>query len=250
LEASLGYEKIDYTNLKVNEATVHTPDLEDELVRMFVEIFPEDQRYAGFVRQRVRNAQKPNPKAISHQWVVKYQGEIVGFRLFSYLRRYNMGVSGYIAVSSDFRGFGIGKWIHQKTIEQVKADAAASGQPEPLGFCGEVDHPSAAHDEEDRQVRLQRIQIFKRMGAWVVDFGYLEPLKVEGMPIENEMDLAGLSPDPMLVYIVLFQPEAKPSKKVVSHMVKGMLLDTYHLNENNFFFNHAMQGIEKGLKFV
>jgi GNAT superfamily N-acetyltransferase len=246
----VGYEKIDPTYLNTIEATVHTPGLEDELVRMFIKIFPEDQRYAGFIRQRVCNAEKPNPIAVTHQWVVKYQDEIVGFRLFSYLRRYNIGVSGYIAVSRKFRGLGIGGWIHQKTIEQVKTDAVASGQPEPVGFCGEVDHPDAAHDEEDRQVRSQRIQIFKRMGAWVVDFGYLEPLKVEGMPIENEMDLALLSPDPMLVYIVPFHPRLKPGKDVVSHMVKGMLLDTYHLNEDNFFFIHAMQGIDKGLKFV
>jgi len=243
-------KKIDRSNLKIIEVTVHTPDLEDKLVQMFIEVFPEDQRYVEFIRQRVHNAQRPNPKAFTHQWIVKYKDEIVGFRLFSYLRRYNMGVSGYIGVSSQFRSAGIGKWIHQKTIEQVKADAAANGQPEPFGFCGEVDHPDAAHNEEDRQVRLRRIQIFKRMGAWVVDFGYLEPLKVEGMPIENEMGLAELSPDPMLVYIVPFQPGVKPGKNVVAHMVRAMLLDTYHLNEDDFFVCHAMQGIDERLKFV
>jgi hypothetical protein len=193
---------------------------------------------------------KPNPKTITHQGVVKYQEEVVGLRLFSYLRRHNIGVSGYIAVSAKYRGTGIGGWIHNQTIRQIKADAAADGNPEPFGFCGEVDHPAAAHDEADRRVRERRVQIFKRMGAWVADFGYLEPLKVEGMPIENEADLAALAPDPMLIYIVPFQPGGPPPMEMVACMVRGMLLDTYNLAEEDYFVRHAMQGIVKGVKFV
>jgi hypothetical protein len=243
-------KKIDLATLTINEVTVNTPDDEENLIKMFVELFPEDRRYVGFIRQRVQSALEPNPDTITHQWVVKHGENAVGFRLFSYLRHYNVGVSGYIGVSRPYHGMGIGGWIHKRTIEQVKIDAVRNNQEEPFGFCGEVDRPSAANNELDRRLREERIAIFKRMGALVYDFGYLEPLQVEGMPITCQAELEKLEPDSMLVYVVPFQVNKQPTREEITNMVKGMLLITYRLDENNYYYIHALQGIETKLTQV
>jgi GNAT superfamily N-acetyltransferase len=246
-------------HLRREEATASTPDLEAVFARMFVEIFPEDRHFEGFVRQRIQNSLQPNAKARTHQWVVFHQQHPVGFRLFSYLKSYNFGVSGYIGVTGSARGQGIGRWIHEQTLQQIIKDATEAGQPAPAGFCGEVDHPDAAGTFAERRIRERRVQIFKRLGAVVMDIDYREPQMVSGMPVDDEAALKASEADRMLFYIVpssrdhpdFHAPNGQPSQSLVADMLRGMLLDTYGLDENDPFLQRPLEFIQKkGIQYI
>ena len=235
--------EISSSAITIQEATTDNLSLVEALIRMFVEIFPEDRRYTGYIRDCARRALEDDPLAVIHQWVVGYQGEYVGFRLFNYLRRRNFGFSRYVGLLPAYRGIGIGRWIHQKTIEQIKADAAAQGQPTPIGFCGELDHPATAPDERERRIREQRVEIFRQLGVVVLDVDYFEPPMVQGMRVDDDQSLVGVEPEPMLFYLTPFQPITRPSPEQIAELVVGVLADNYRLGEDNWYVCQVLASI-------
>jgi GNAT superfamily N-acetyltransferase len=242
---NMSRSEISSSAITIHEATTDNLSLVEALIRMFVEIFPEDRRYTGYIRDCARRALEDDPLAVIHQWVVGYQGEYVGFRLFNYLRRRNFGFSRYVGLLPAYRGLGIGRWIHQKTIEQIKADAAAQGQPTPIGFCGELDHPATAPDERERRIREQRVEIFRQLGVVVLDVDYFEPPMVQGMRVDDDQSLVGVDPEPMLFYLTPFQPITRPSPEQIAELVVGVLADNYRLGEDNWYVCQVLASIRQ-----
>jgi GNAT superfamily N-acetyltransferase len=233
------------TRITIHEATADNPPLVKALIRLFVEIFPEDRRYTGYIRDCARRALEDEPLAVIHQWVIEYQGEYVGFQLFNYLRRCNFGFSRYTGLLPAYRGLGIGRWIHEKVIEQIKADAAAHGQPTPIGFCGELEHPAAAHDEREKRIRERRVEIYRNMGDIVLDIDYLEPPIVQDMPVDDEQSLLGVEPEPMLFCLNPFQPITRPSPEQIAELVVGVLVDNYRLSEDSWYVRRVLAAIRQ-----
>lgn len=234
---------MDISAVTFHEVDAHDPSQIDALVRMFVEVFPEDRRYTAYIRERACRAAHDDPLTIKHQWIVECEGKYVGFRVFSYMRRHNFGYSGYVGVLRPYRGQGIGRWIHQQTIEQIKADAMAEGQPPPIGFCGELDHPMTAPNERERQIRERRVEIFQRLGTILLDVDYYEPIVVQGMPLDDEQSLLGVEPDPMLLYLTPFQPDIQLAPEQIADIVVGVLVDGYRLSEDSWYVRRALESI-------
>jgi GNAT superfamily N-acetyltransferase len=237
--------EISPSTITIHEATTDNPLLVEALTRLFVEIFPEDCRYTGYIRDCARRALEDDPLAVIHQWVVEYQGEYIGLRLFNYLRQRNFGFTRYVGLLPAYHRLGIGRWIHQKAIEQIKADAAAQGQPTPIGFCGELDHPAAAPDDRERRIREQRVEIFHRMGVIVLDIDYFEPPMIQGMRVDDGQTLVGVEPEPMLFCLTPFRPITQPSPEQIAELVVGVLVDNYRLSEDSWYVRRVLASIRQ-----
>ena len=224
----------------------HTANIE-QLIALFVEIFPEDASYASYIRQSAAAATPDNLTAIIHQWLVTYRGEPIGFRLFNYLRRHNLGFSRYLGLTSAYRGLGIGRYLHEQTIKQLKKDAAGLNQPAPLGFCGEVDHPAGATTAAEKKRREERIAIYKRLGATLLDIDYYEPTAIQGVQIASDDRLShvgAMHPDQMYLYFVPFVAGFVPTKRQMGKMITAVLVDNYGLDSDSWYVKNALKSLD------
>ncbi|MEM7115470.1 MAG: GNAT family N-acetyltransferase [Chloroflexota bacterium] len=223
----------------------HTANIE-QLIALFIEIFPEDASYADYIRRSAAAATPDNPTAIIHQWLVTYHDEPIGFRLFNYLRRYNLGFSRYLGLTSAYRGLGIGRYLHEQTIERLKQDAASLNQPAPLGFCGEVDHPAGATIAAEKKRREERIAIYQRLGATLLDIDYYEPTAIQGVQIASDdrlSNVGSMRPDQMYLYFVPFVAGFVPTKRQMGDMVTAVLVDNYGLAADSWYVKNALKSL-------
>lgn len=246
---------------RIEAATADRPQLVDRLVELFVEIFPEDRRYVDYIRHSAAEAHRENHPVRIHQWLVAYGGEYVGFRLFNFLKSYNIGFSRYLGLRAAFRGRRIGRFVHDKTMAQIAQDSQAArprgatlaqpplaqaGVPNPsLGLCGEVDHPAAARTAAERRRREQRLAIYQRLGAILLDVDYYEPTVVQGMPAAAP-EYAQSEPDRMLLYLVPHQKAFVPEEAQVAHIVKAVLIGNYRLPADSWYVQNALDSIGRG----
>lgn len=232
--------------LEIHETTVDAPTLLDTLIDLYIAIFPEDRRYVPYICECAERAkQQDDPLAVIHQWVVTCAGKPVGLRLFNYLKRRNFAFGRYVGLLPPYRGMGIGRFIQERTIEQLHRDARNNSFSEPIGICGEVDDPALAKDERERRVRERRVQIFERLGAIWLDVNYIEPTMIRGIEPDNPEELERLEPKRRLFYLAPIQPISKPTPELTTELVKGVLIDNYRLSETSWYVRQALESIQR-----
>ena len=163
------------------------------------------------------------------------------------MRRHNLGFSRYLGLTSAYRGLGIGRYLHEQTIKQLKQDAAMLNQPAPLGFCGEVDHPAGATTTAEKQRREERIAIYKRLGATLLNIDYYEPTAIQGVQIASDERLANagaIGPDQMYLYFVPFVSGFVPTKHQMGEMVTAVLVDNYGLHSDSWYVKNALKSLD------
>ncbi|MGF7184367.1 GNAT superfamily N-acetyltransferase [Desulfitispora alkaliphila] len=87
--------------------------------------------------------------------VAKKGDQLVGFSLFYYLQRVNLGYLDYIAVLPEYRGEGIGVGLYQKTVSMLEEH-----QEDVYGMLFEV------HQAEGLEMRKD---FFRKQGAVKLD---------------------------------------------------------------------------------
>jgi len=116
----------------------------EEFIQLFLELFPQ---YAGSVERLRMKANLPensNPNFIAHQWLVEVDGQAVGMTSFKYSPARELGLTVYVGVRPDFRGYEIdgrrfSEWLIRASMRQIQADAQKSGHGLPAGLCFEVE---------------------------------------------------------------------------------------------------------------
>ncbi|NOK58686.1 MAG: hypothetical protein GFH27_549301n286 [Chloroflexi bacterium AL-W] len=225
----------------IHAVTDKTPVLLDTLVEMFLTVFPEDRRYVPLIHHWAQCVRARDPLGVFHLWLLEYQGELVGFRIFQYLRQRHFGYGQFVGLLPRYRGSGLG-WILQRyTMEQICTDAAANGQKTPIGFCGEIADPLLASDEGEGLVREQRKEIFRRFGAHFPHVNYAAPYMVAGHEEESRTPESVLTS--RLFYIIPIRRTHSFEKSQVAHFVRGVLLDGYRLNRQSPLVNETLASI-------
>jgi len=225
---------IHLNELLLHEVGAAETDLQEALLALFQEIFPQYHRYVHHIRQSMQLGQALNPRVLPHHLLIERKGEFIGFQLLNYLPRWNVGFGRYIGIKPSYRGRGIGYRIHQWARERLQADAAAHGRPTPIGFCAEVDPPETAPDDEERALRQRRLAIFTRKyGGIDLDVDYREPAMINGLSTEQPDEAAPGEPQPMRLLLFPTIPILYVSPADTRRLVKAVLLDHYRLDEES-----------------
>lgn len=223
--------------------TRHDLSLLDTLIQLFWQIFPDDRRYTASIRQSAHLAPEGTHRELFHLWLIAYEGKYIGLRLFNYLPLRNIGFGSYIGLLPAYRHRGIGRLIWQKIAEQLCVDAALKQRAVPLGLCSELADPAVARTPEQRRICEERVAIFKRMGAVILNVQYVEPVMIQDALVDDPLDLVGREPRPMLLQLTPIQPGKTITAQQTAEMVKGVLLDHYHFPANSSYVRDVLASI-------
>lgn len=138
---------------------------------LLMALFPDYRRYVPLLAWWAMNAEPSGGGVVSHLWLVEADQRPVGLRIFHYLPVRSLGYGAFIGLLPAYRGRGLGSWVQQAMLAQLRADARRMGRPALYGCCSEVD-PSAA----------DRLAFFQRFGGIRLDLPYYEPPMVERLP--------------------------------------------------------------------
>jgi GNAT superfamily N-acetyltransferase len=228
----------------IHEIDADDDRLQDALIDLFQEIFPKYRRYVPQIRQSMRLGKALNPRVLPHHLLVEVDGEFVAFQLLNYLIRWNFGFGRYIGVRPSYRGRSIGARIQEWAKKRLRADAAAHGQPTPIGFCAEVDPPETAPDERERVNRQRRLALFtQKYGGIELDVDYREPAMISGVCGAQSDEVAELEPEPMRLLLFPIPPITHVSPANTQRLVRGVLIDHYGLSEESELLRSTLASI-------
>jgi GNAT superfamily N-acetyltransferase len=227
----------------IHPVTDATPGLLDNFIDLFWRVFPEERRYTRHIKEAALAARLGSDRKVYHLWLVEYEGEFAGFRMFNYVRRFHFGFSGFIGFLPQYRGMGLGSSLQTAIMAQLLEDAAQDGHDDALGLVGELDRPSAATTAEERAVRLQRVNIFRRMGGLILNVDYVEPPLVEGLQVEDPADLIYAKPMPSLLYLIPHDPTLGLDTPTMEQIIRGVYSEAYNLDERSSYMQHALHSL-------
>ncbi len=214
-----------YHEIKPDES-----EFQDALLGLFRATFPKYSRYVPHIKKSMRVGMALNPRLIPHHWLIMQANQPVAFTLFNYLIESNIGFGRYIGVDPDYRSAGIGFEIIQHTKKQICVDSQNHANPEPIGFCAEVESPALATTEQDREINQRRIDYFiHKCGALDLAVDYLEPVMIQDESAED----VRLPAEPTPMHLILHpvsDDTHQVSPKVTREIVSGVLFDHYRLD--------------------
>lgn len=214
-------------------------------IELFREIFPEDLRYVPYVRECARRRSPDHPATLDHVWTVEVEGEPVGVRIFSYVHTRDIGHGAYVGLLKPYRGLGIGTWLVEQTLRQLQADAAALDQPEPLGYCVEVEPIGSAQSAAERLLFQRRLAFHIHAGGVPLDVDYVEPPMIRDVSYISPEQLTGIEPKPMELIFYPIQSDQWLGREVQLQIVEGLLLDVYRLDRADPLVQRAIESIQK-----
>ncbi len=176
------------------------------------------------MRRRSAYPEEHRPGHILHYWLVEVDGKPAGIRTFRYLRGRQCGLAHALAVDPAYRqvmieGQRLSMFLIHACLEQVKQDAAHSGDAPALGMVNEV---------ESRRL----MEHYKKNGILELPVQYVEPIFPPETPGQTPAEmLAGIHFSPMFLGFLpnieidqaLFTPE------MIRDFVLAFLVDHYGL---------------------
>ena len=202
----------------IQAVTDQTPEGLNTLLDMFCQVFPHETRYLPHIRDSASQARIGTRYRL---WLFLVEGKPVGFRVFSYLERFNFGLSAYVGFLPEARGQGHARYFQQMVLDEL-VRAAAPRQP--IGLVGEMPLPV---DEESKR----RAAIFQHLGAIILPLDYIEPGGLRGMSAE--------APDkPSVLYLV---PIIEYHDGLLPTIVRGVYEDGYRLPPDHPYIRRLLE---------
>lgn len=136
------------SGLEIHDLVGGNTDLLEEYLQLYLEFLPQYARYVPVMRLRAEQPAPRDPRFDEHQWLVLRQGQPAGMTTFVYNRLRNVGIGLDLAVRPEERQLDrasqsrLAGLMIREMCKQVERDAAAQGNPTPLGVVVEVEHPA------------------------------------------------------------------------------------------------------------
>jgi hypothetical protein len=246
-QQSLGENFMTLPDIIIREVKSKDSALHNILLSLFAEIFPSYMRYLPHIRSSLEQGDTLNPRVLPHHWLVKLadnEGAFIGFELFNYLHRYNIGFGRYIGTRAEKRNEGVGMQLIRASVKQIASDARRFGRPEPLGFCAEVESPRLATTPEEREIRERRLRYFQEScGAVELNLDYLEPVMIRSFIEATEW-----TQPPTSMHFIVFPCDPSRTSftpEETKKMAEGVLLDHYGLPADNNLVQHVLESVKR-----
>ncbi|MBC8505091.1 MAG: hypothetical protein ISR58_18190 [Anaerolineales bacterium] len=182
---------------------------QDALYEQFVLAFPDYARIFPSIRKDIQLGGDHNPNYLRHNWLILKKDIAVGLALFSYLIKSNIGFFRYLGVDPEHRYEGIGYNVIQELKKQFCIDAKIYGNPDPLGYCFEIESLAMAPNKREKEINQNRLDYFVNRGAIVLEVDYFEPVLASDEKLSEES--AAEKPKPMHL---LLQPIEKDLTRI------------------------------------
>lgn len=235
------------TPIHLNFHDVHADDTYlPVLIALFLEIFPDYKRYVGQIKESVWLGAALNPNVLPHHWVVDWDGNFVGLMLLNYIPRGNFGFCRYIGVKNPYRDQGVGTEVIRQSMDQIRQDSVAYGNPDPIGFCLEALLPELTEDTREQRQRRLAAKFFLQNGAIELDVDYCEPVMIGDNNYIEEEEIGQLEPNPTRFMVI-------PADERVSRippdearrLVRHVLVDHYCQAEESAFVKSVVKSITR-----
>lgn len=212
-------------------------------VQMLTTIFPEYRHYVPYVSASAQEESPAHPTTFDHVWVVEQQDKFIGFRIFSYLPARNFAHDAFVGILEPYRKQGIGTWLVDQTMAQLSADAERFGQPEPLGYCAEIDPPPDINDDNKQKLWDTRLAFYRKCGSIFLDIAYYEPPMIQQVTYVSQAELTGIQPQLMQLVFHPTHPRSELTEAELVKIVEGMYLDVYRLEPDSWYVRKALDSI-------
>jgi GNAT superfamily N-acetyltransferase len=100
--------------------------------------------------------------------------DLRGLLLCEFYRRSSCGLLSYIAIVPTFRGRGLARWLLERAVETLRADAR-SGDQRLRAVFGEVHDPARVDPSQDAFDPTSRLEVMEKLGARLVPISYVQP---------------------------------------------------------------------------
>jgi hypothetical protein len=135
-----------HPGLTIREVLGGSPRDLDDMITVHLELFPQFESYVPYMHERAKQPPDAEPGFVEHWWLARIDDEPAGVRYFKYVPRRNCGLSLGIAIRKKFRRLTFGehygrfsKLLTLASLEQLRADALAAGDPIPIGIVAEME---------------------------------------------------------------------------------------------------------------
>ncbi len=210
----------------------------DDLLAVHRELFAKFSSYIPYMIERAKDPPDADPCFVEHWWLARIDGEPAGIRYFKYVPARHCGLSLGIAVLKPYRHLTFGRYgrfsklLTLTSLEQLQADAAAAGQPVPVGIVAEVENYLLPRYDEYDFIRLP--------------IDYNEPSSTpEANAARGEAeDHLSFRPIQLGVFMLADTSFDPFNRQMLRHMVLAFLADHYSLPDDHPVVCRALESIQ------
>ena len=225
-------------NLSIREIRDAGGDILDQVLGIYEEAFPIEERIpTENLRSMIRQTSAATDH-VDHWWAgIDQPDRVWGMASFSYYCATRWAYLPFLAIHNEERGRGLGGYLFQEVLLQVKEDAIRLDGKPGIGLCFEVERPQDGHDDAEREKRQRRIRFYERNGAFVINgVDFVAPPLGHGFPA--------------LPLILMACPMPKAAPLVLDRALTKDVVDTvlrygYGAGADNPYYVAAMESIGK-----
>ena len=233
--------RIEEISLEIHDVVNGNSSRLEELIDLYLELFPEYARYVPIMRQRAALPVDADKLMLVHQWLVTINSEPAGMVVFKYNVTRNCGIGLDLAIREEFKTVQYSRYerlapllIHLRQ-EQIKKDAFANGRDLVPGVVVEV---------ETRKL----LETFKKYGMVELDVKYHEPPTPESIkPLMNMSSFLEVGYKPMYLGVYPIDTDGNDVKKIEmqEEFIYALLIDHYGLPKDHWVLAEALKSISK-----
>jgi GNAT superfamily N-acetyltransferase len=209
-----------------------------QALKLYESAFPPAERTPlDGIKASIRQRGQVDPAGgyIPHFFAAVREDRALGISFYGYYREMRLGFLYYLAVDPEQRGQGLGGWLLQMTLANLRSDATRSNGLPPRGLIWEVERPVDAETSAEREFRQRRINFYQRNGALLLDrIDFLAPPLGSGLP--------------PVMYHVMFMPspgfnEDLSSRPFLTDTLDTILLHGYGVERDSEFYIDAIKKV-------
>jgi len=231
--------KVAEIGLEVHEVMGGNTHYVEDLIALYLELFPRYERYVQVMRRRANSPVNAASPFIEHQWIALIHGQPAGLMVFKYNKARNCGIGLDLGIHPKYKLVRYGDYdrLAQLLIDlrcaRITEDAVLCGTPLPYGVLVEVESSKI-------------VKQFNKYGMVSLPVKYFEPPapeNVSGLMDTRILEVTGFKPMTLGIYPFNEDEVDLLSYHNLVNFVKAILVDHYGLPEDHWVVRESLESI-------